>query len=129
MRYCYQLSVPVGTTAADPTTWEITLTPGVIERASFYFPPGSGGYLNVQLWLNGSQLIPWERGEWLRGDDVLIPDSGRYPVDEEPYLLTIKAYNDGTLYAHQVLVAVELTAYQIVTGGGGEMSVVGMRYE
>lgn len=126
MRYCYALSVLPGTTPDDPKKWEITLTPGTIEQASFYFPPGSGGYLNVQLWLNGSQLIPWERGQWLRGDDILIPDSGSYPVNEEPYLLTIKAYNDGLLYTHQVLVAVELTAYPTPGVGAGEISFVGM---
>jgi len=126
MRYCYQISAAPGTTAEEPSTWEITLTPGTITQAALYFPPGSGGYLHVQIWLNASQMIPWERGEWLRGDDILIPDDGSYPVDEAPYLLTIKAYNDGTLYTHRAQISVELTAYPSQPSGGGEISFVGM---
>ena len=129
MRYSLELSVPVGTAVGAPATAELTLTPGLIEHVCLYFPPGSGGYLRVQLWLNGYQLVPWERGEWLRGDDLLIPDYGRYEVDEEPYLLTVKAYSTATLYTHVVLVGVELTPYQAVVGGAPELSIVGGRYE
>ena len=129
MRYYVELAVPAGTPITAPTVAEIKLTPGLIDHVSLYFPPGSGGWLNVQLWLNGYQLVPWERGTWQRGDDVLIPDYGKYPVESEPYLLIVKAFNTGALYAHVVMVGVELTPYQAVTGGGQGQSLIGMRFE
>jgi hypothetical protein len=129
MRYYVELAVPAGTPINAPTVAEIKLTPGLIDHVSLYFPPGSGGWLNVQLWLNGYQLVPWERGTWQRGDDVLLPDFGRYEVKEEPYLCIVKAYNTGALYTHSVMVAVELTPLQAVAGGQGGLSLMGMRFE
>jgi len=129
MRYYAELVVEVGTTIDDPEVAEVKLTPGLIEHVSLYFPPGSGGYLNIQIWLNGYQLVPWERGQWLRGDDLLIPDYGRYEVDEEPYLLTIKGYSTATLYTHAAMISVELTSYQVVVGAPAVFPIVGERFE
>uniref|UniRef100_A0A6M3LPW2 Uncharacterized protein n=1 Tax=viral metagenome TaxID=1070528 RepID=A0A6M3LPW2_9ZZZZ len=129
MRYYAELEVPVGTEISDPEIAEIKLTPGVIDHLSVYFPAGSAGNLYVQLWLNAYQLVPWERGQWLRGDDLLIPDSGRYEVDEEPYLLTVKGYSTAVNYSHSALVSVELTPYQVVVGAPPSFSVVGERFE
>ena len=129
MNFYTELSAPVGSTALAPATAEIKLTPGMIEHASVYFPPSSGGWCSAQIWLNGYQLIPWERGTWLRGDDVLYPDLGRYPVEEEPYLVTVKAFNTGALYPHVVLVSVELTPYQITLAPVPDRSLVEMRFD
>jgi hypothetical protein len=129
MRYYQELVVPAGTPVTAPTILEIKLTPGTIDHVSLYFPPSSGGFLNVQLWLNGYQLVPWERGQWLRGDDVLIPDYGRYDVQEEPYLLTVKGWSTATLFAHRALVSVELTPYQIVAFAAPDTSLQEMRYD
>jgi len=129
MRYYVELVVPVGTTIDAPEVAEVKLTPGVIEHLSLYFPAGSAGNLYVQLWLNAYQLVPWERGQWLRGDDLLIPDYGRYEVDEEPYLLTVKGYSTAPNYPHSALVSVELTPYQAVVGAPAPFSLVGERFE
>jgi len=129
MRYYAEIEVPVGTPISDPEVVELKLTPGVIEHLSLYFPAGSAGNLYVQLWLNGYQLVPWERGQWLRGDDLLIPDYGRYEVDEEPYLLTVKGYSTASNYSHSALVSVELTPYQAVVGAPVPFSVVGERFD
>jgi len=129
MRYYVELNVPLGTPPSAPAIAEIKLTPGIIEHVSLYFPPGSGGWLNVQLWLNGSQLVTWERGTWQRGDDVLIPDYGKCQVAAEPYLLIVKAFNTGALYAHSVMVGVELTAFQATPQQSPDTSLIGMRFD
>jgi hypothetical protein len=129
MRYHVELVVPAATPASAPTTAELKLTPGLIEHVSVYFPPGSGGYLYVQIWLNGYQLIPWERAAWLRGDDLLIPDSGKYEVTEEPYLLTVKAYSTATLYAHRVMISAELSPYPPRREPMGDTSFVGRNFD
>ena len=129
MRYYVELVVTVGTPITDPEVAEVTLTAGVIDHLALYFPPGSAGNLYIQLWLNAYQLVPWERGQWLRGDDLLIPDYGRYEVDEEPYLLTVKGYSTAVNYSHSALVSVELTPYQAVVGAPVPFSLVGERFE
>ena len=129
MRYYVELVVTVGTPITDPEVVEVTLTAGVIDHLALYFPPGSAGNLYIQLWLNGYQLVPWERGQWLRGDDLLIPDYGRYEVDEEPYLLTVKGYSTATNYSHSALVSVELTPYQVVVAAPVPFPIVGERFE
>jgi len=129
VRYYVELTVPVGTVITDPELAVVKLTPGEIEHLAIYFPAGSAGNLYIQIWLNGYQLVPWERGQWLRGDDLLIPDSGRYEVDEEPYLLTVKGYSTAANYAHSALVSVELTPYQAVVGAPASFPLVGERFE
>jgi len=106
-----EFTVPADTPETSPAKLEIKLSAGTITYTSIYFPPGSGGYLRIQLWYNGHQLIPWQRGKWLRGDDLLMPDHGQYPCTEQPNRLTIKGYNLSTLYEHSALVGVEITPF------------------
>ena len=86
----------------------MALCEGTISRSFIQFPAGCGGLVWVQIWLNGYQLIPWERGQWLRGDDHIIEDRGRYSVSEEPRLLVVKGYSVGAVYPHTVQVGVEV---------------------
>ena len=109
MKIYTEFTVPANTLETNPTKVEIKLSAGTITYTSIYFPPGSGGYLRIQLWYNGHQINPWQRGKWLRGDDVLIPDHSQYLCTEKPNRLTIKGYNLGTLYEHSALVGVEIT--------------------
>lgn len=120
MKVYTEFTVPANTPESDPTTQQIKLSAGTITYTSIYFPPGSGGYLYVQLWYNGHQLIPWQRGKWMRGDDLLVPDFGHYPCTEQPNRLVLKGYNLSTEYEHAALVGVEITpiaTYTLTTPG------------
>lgn len=108
MLFQCDLLIASGKTAADPATDTIKLCEGVIERYSVLFPAGCAGLVYVQVWLGGFQLLPWSRGLWLRGDDHLIEGSTSYPVGPAPRLLTVKGYNDDTLYPHTVTVKLEV---------------------
>ena len=110
MLYKTNLTIPVTALFANPETVSMKLCEGHITRAFVQFPAGCAGLIWVQVWLNGYQLIPWERGQWLRGDDHIIEDHGRYSVSEEPRLLTVKGYGVDCLYPHTVQVAVEVSS-------------------
>lgn len=110
MLFKTDLLIPLNTLLSDPETTLMKLCQGTITHSFIQFPPGCGGLVWVQVWLNGYQLIPWERGEWLRGDDHIIEDHSYYPVDEEPRLLTIRGYSEGSEYPHTVQVGVEISA-------------------
>ena len=112
MKVYTEFTVPASTPITSPAEAQIKLSVGTITHTTIYFPPGSGGYLYIQLWYNGHQLIPWQRGKWLRGDDLLVPDYGQYPCTEQPNRLTVKGYNASTEYEHSALVGVEITPIQ-----------------
>jgi hypothetical protein len=129
VRYAVEVTASPGTSVTVPEVRDIALTDGVITRITLYFPPGSGGNLRVQLWLNGYQLLPWERGEWVRGDDVVLVDDSQYRVDEEPYLAIVKAYNTGTLYDHAAQVSIDLTPFTISIAPAVETDLIGRRFD
>ena len=116
MLFKTDLLIPSGQEFDDPASTTMTLCEGTIVRTFILFPSGCAGLAWVQIWLNGYQLIPWERGEWLRGDDHIIPDNSRYPVTGPPRLLTIFGYNEDTLWPHTVQVGVEVAAPEAVLG-------------
>jgi len=128
MKVYTEFTVPSNTPATAPVTTEIKLSAGTITYCHIYFPPGSGGYLYIQIWYNGHQLIPWQRGKWLRGDDLLVPDYGQYPCIEAPNRLTIKGYNTSTEYEHSALIGVEITPYSPIVGSLEDLALVGRRF-
>ena len=113
MLFKTDLLVPPTATVANPATETIKLCEGHISHSFLLFPAGCAGLVWVQIWLNGYQLIPWERGEWLRGDDHIIQDNGRYEIPGEPRLLVIKGYADGAALNHTIQVGVEVTPKQM----------------
>jgi len=109
------LLIPANTPLSAPETASMKLCQGTITRSFIQFPAGCGGLVWVQVWLNGHQLIPWERGQWLRGDDHTIEGHSYYPVEEEPRLLVVRGYSAGSVYPHTVQVGVELSSAAVVT--------------
>ena len=116
MLFKIDLKIPSGQEKDDPASTAMKLCKGAITRSFVLFPSGCAGLVWVQIWLNGYQLIPWHRGEWLRGDDHIIRDDSRYPVSEQPRLLTIYGYNEDDTYSHTVQVGVEVSASEAVAG-------------
>lgn len=116
MLYKTDLLIPSGQEKGDPASATMTLCEGTITRSFIQFPSGCAGLVWAQIWLNGHQLIPWERGEWLRGDDHIIPDNSRYPVTGPPRVLTIYGYNEDETYPHTIQVGVEVAAPEAVFG-------------
>jgi len=116
MLFKTDLEIPSGQEKDDPVSTTMKLCEGAITRSFVLFPSGCAGLAWVQIWLNGYQLIPWERGEWLRGDDHIIRDDSRYPVSEQPRLLTIYGYNEDETYPHTIQVGVEVSASEVIVG-------------
>lgn len=120
MLFQSDLLIEVGKTAADPALDTIKLCEGTITRYSILFPAGCAGLVHVQVWLGGFQLIPWSRGLWLRGDDHLVTGDTNYPVGPAPRLITVKGYNEDTLYDHTVTIMLEV---QPARPGGGVLQL------
>ena len=116
MLYKTDLLIPRKVVENGTASTTMKLCEGTITRSFIQFPSGCAGLVWAQLWLNGHQLVPWERGEWLRGDDHIIPDNSRYPVTGPPRLLTIYGYNEDELYPHTIQVGVEVAASEAFAG-------------
>lgn len=116
MLFKTDLLVPLDTPLLTPETVSMKLCQGTITHSFIQFPAGCSGLVWVQVWFNGHQLIPWERGQWLRGDDHTIEGHSYYPVAGEPRLLIVKGYSAGSIYPHTVQVGVEVAASEVVAG-------------
>jgi len=116
MLYKTDLTIPKKEEVNGTASTSMKLCEGTITRSFVLFPSGCAGLAWVQIWLNGYQLIPWHRGQWLRGDDHIIRDESRYPIQSAPRLLTIYGYNEDTLYPHTIAVGVEVSASEAIVG-------------
>jgi len=114
MLFKTDLVVPITATVLSPETREIKVCEGAITHTFIQFPAGCSGMVWVQVWLNGYQLIPWERGQWLRGDDHIIEDHGRYPITGLPRLIIVKGYSVDCAYTHTIQVGVEVSASEAI---------------
>ena len=116
MLFKTDLLIPPDTPLSSPATVLMKLCEGTITHSFIQFPAGCGGLVWVQIWLNGYQLIPWHRGQWLRGDDHTIEDRSYYPIGGAPRLLIAKGHSAGSIYPHTVQVGVEIAASEAVAG-------------
>ncbi|MBU2685570.1 MAG: hypothetical protein KKF27_20205 [Gammaproteobacteria bacterium] len=108
MLYQRTLNVPASTTETAPATATLKLCAGVSTRREIVFPDGCCGLCHVRVNHGGWQLMPWSRDEWLAADGETVIDGSPYPLDETMNTLTIIAYNEDTVNAHEVQVRVTM---------------------
>lgn len=106
MYYQKTILVPANTTELSPVKVLLPLTRGTIRRFLVSFPPGCHRLTHVQVFHFGWQLLPWSPGESLAWDNYVFDLTHHYPVEVEPYDLTIRAWNDDDSYDHTVFVGV-----------------------
>lgn len=102
MQYRGALTIPAGTSAADPTALELAVCYGRLKRYSVYFPPGQAGTTFLQVFYRGRQILPTTIGASFRGDDLLIDLPDDYPLFDAPYVLTLYGWSPDATYDHTV---------------------------
>jgi len=122
VRYRGTLTVPAGTTAAEPATAELICCPGLLSEIEVYFPPGSAGrvYGQVryhdygQVRYHERIVFPSSPDMSFRGDDTLLTFNERFPLTETPYTLTLVGWAPTATYDHAFFVSISImpwTAY------------------
>lgn len=111
MVYRVEITIPAETPSTSPAETSMTLCEGTITRSSILFPAGCAGLAYVQIWLGGFQLVPWTRGNWIRGDDHQITVDVGQNVGPAPRLLIVKGYNLDETYPHTIAVSVDVTPF------------------
>ena len=110
MRYRVGVTIPAGTTKADPVLVELDLEYGYITEVEMLFPAGHAGLTFLQIYHQSRQIFPLTPGEAFRGDDHQIQFNERFPILEVPYAVIIKGWGPSTVYDHEVFVSLTIEA-------------------
>lgn len=108
MDIIHYISTPANTTESDPLVTTIKLTKGRLTGGSLYFPSGPAGKLHFLARIGVHQIIPFNTGQNFRLDDCVIPLGLGFDLVEPPFNLDCETWNDSTLYAHALTVALHL---------------------
>ncbi|MGH7239406.1 MAG: hypothetical protein ACREHG_04980 [Candidatus Saccharimonadales bacterium] len=97
----FELTIPAGTAKASPLTLDMSFPPMTVQDITVTVPPGPNGNLGIQIAAAEMQVIPWNQGEWLVPNDVVMSWEPQDYADAGSWQLI--GYNTGT-YDHTVWV-------------------------
>ena len=100
MFYKKAVKVPASTTQSSPVRERIHLTAGVIHKVEIEFPAGCAGLVGARILHREFQLWPLTPGEFFVTDNFTISFPSQFHLNEEPFVLTVEAYNEDTTYDH-----------------------------
>lgn len=113
MFYDFALTIPAGTTEANPATLDMKLTHGVIHTIRLNFPPGPRGEVNVDIYHGGHQLYPTNTGGEFNADNTYITFDDYYELDEAPYKLRARGWAPTADYNHTIRIEIGLLESKI----------------
>jgi len=108
MHHAKALTASSGTTRGDPDTLTFKVVPQIVTKVRIYFPPGCAGLVRVALFNGDHQFAPSDPGNWFRGDGGSIEYEEYYDMRKGPNKITIKAWNEDSVYDHEVLVGITI---------------------
>lgn len=104
MLYIIRETIPANTPVTSPVEKTITLTAGVITSIGYHFPAGCHALASVTLWKGHRQLIPENRAEQVRGDNVTFFTAEFIETAPAPYEFIIKLANEDDTWPHTPIV-------------------------
>lgn len=104
MFFEFPILVPANTPRTNPIRLEVTIPHGIITHVEIDFPPGPQRLVGVAIYHYEHQILPTNPQGWFRADDYVIRFSENYRLPEDFNPLRIYAYNEDTLYDHEVIV-------------------------
>jgi hypothetical protein len=111
--YVTEPTIPANTEQTDPYTEDIQLCQGTIRGFHVGFPKGCAGLVHVQLYYKTWQILPWTRGNSIAFDGHLFDLPCTYPLDSEPFIVKLKAWNDDDAYFHTLHIGILLDEGEI----------------
>lgn len=107
MLYKAEITTPVNTTAdialSRPTyaaPVRLRVFPGVVTQVWVGFPKGCFGLAHLQVWNWGWCVWPWDQQESFHWNDYMFSFADRYPLDDEPFELVLRAWSYDDFYEH-----------------------------
>jgi hypothetical protein len=106
MYYQVSIDTPANTSEAVPLITPLAVTRGVIRRVVIGFPPGAVGLLRVRIFDKSWQILPINLNDSLGWDNYTYDIALNYPLEVEPYVLTVCTWNLDDSYQHSIFVGV-----------------------
>lgn len=103
------ISTPKNTTQEAPLATIIKLTKGRLTGGALYFPAGPAGNLHFVALVGIHQIIPFNASQNIRLDNCVLPLTIGIDLEEPPFELVCKTWNDSTLYDHALTLLLSLT--------------------
>jgi len=101
----YEVTIPAGTLASAPLLTDLAMPPRTVTAVRVRIPPGPRGLVGWALAVAGTQVIPWNAGAWIVGDDEILDWPLANQIDSGAWQLS--AYNTG-IYDHAIYVTFSL---------------------
>jgi len=102
MYYFDALTLPAYTLEDAALILTIPLDNGVIDFLEVEYPAGCAGLVYAKVTYNTIQIIPYNPGGWLRGDNRIFKASIDYEVKDPPYEIKLWGYNLDDTYPHTI---------------------------
>jgi hypothetical protein len=115
MFYDFAITIPKGTTQADPVEQVLKLTYGVIRRVEVEFPAGCKGYAHLVLLHEEHQLYPTNPDEDFNTEDYIIPIDDYFPLTTEPYSLKAVGWAPNAAYDHTITIRIGILPVEIAS--------------
>lgn len=106
MLYVKTVTVPANTPSNTPVESTVEIEEDTIVMIAVRFPPGPIGLLKVAVFYGEEQIFPSKDYEWVSGDYETVLDFPLWDVPEKPCTITVKAYNEDTIYDHSFTIRV-----------------------
>ena len=114
----FTVIVPAGTPVASPLTFNLAMSPRIIDQVEVQVPPGPRGEVGFAIGQAGEPIFPFETGAWVVTDDRTL--SWDLEGANTSGAWQIFAYNTGS-YDHTLYIRFKTR----LTGGGGPTQAPG----
>jgi len=111
MYHTVNMVVSPNTQERAPATATLKLTRGKITAIQVGFPRGCYQLVHVQIYHGGWQICPWSRASDLAYEDYVYDMTYDYPMDIEPFILTMRGWSEDETFKHKIMLGVEFVPY------------------
>ena len=94
------ITIPITATKASPTVEMLGIAHGIITKIMVRPRPGHHALAHCVILHHEHQIAPSTEGMDITGDSHAIDWEEYYPIDQPPYELKIKGWNDDDTYEH-----------------------------
>lgn len=97
----FETAIAAATAIAAPTTFVLSMNPGVTRKVEIIVPPGPSGLVGFRLRHSGQTVIPYAGSNWVITDDEKLEWALEgYPTGDR---WTLQAYNTD-IYQHTLYI-------------------------
>jgi len=104
--YTQKFTVPAGTSAEKPYTFDIKIKDKLVNKMEIGFPDGCNFLVGVQIRYGLKRFWPEKKGTWIYGNDETVSWDEHFIAPRIPYKLTIAAISPDTVYDHDIIVRI-----------------------